>query len=85
MKQIKKAALIVATIMIMALVWGRPLETGEIEIASLSTLRQLSEPQELPVEYLQAAETEWQFEPLSELPLDPEMQIYMYEVVRSTT
>lgn len=80
MKQIKKAALIVATIMIMAMVWGKPLEAGEMKMVSLSTLRQPSEPVELMVEYLQAEETEWQFEPLSELPLDPEMQIYMYEI-----
>lgn len=80
MKQIKKAALIVATIMIMAMVWGKPLEAGEMKMVSLSTLRQPTEPVELTVEYLQAEETEWQFEPLSEFPLDPEMQIYMYEI-----
>lgn len=80
MKQIKKAALIAATIMIMAMVWGKPLEAGEMKMVSLSTLRQPTEPVELTVEYLQAEGTEWQFEPLSELPLDPEMQIYMYEI-----
>lgn len=79
MKQIKKAAIIVATIMIMAMAWGRTLEAGEVETVSLSTLRQPTELLELPVD-LQAEETEWQFEPLSELPLDPEMQIYMYEI-----
>lgn len=77
MKQIKKAAIIVATIMIMAMVWGRPLEAGEVKMVSLSTLRQPTEPMELTVEYLQAEETEWKFEPLSELPLEPEVQIYV--------
>lgn len=85
MKQIKKAALIAATIMIMAMVWGKPLETGEMKMVSLSTLRQLTEPVELTVEYLQAEEIEWQFEPLSELPLDPEMQTICMRYARRTT
>lgn len=80
MKQIKKAALIAAAIMIIALAWKKPTEAGEVETVSLSTLRQPIEPQKLTTEYLQITETEWEFEPLSELPLDPEIQIYMYEV-----
>lgn len=81
MKQIKIIAAIVATIIISALMWAKPLDAGEVEIIALSWQEQ---PQEAPntfaVNYIQPPDKEWQFEPLSELPLDPEMQIYMYEL-----
>lgn len=81
MKWIKIIAAIAATIIISALMWAKPLDAGEVEILSLRWEEQPQEAQNLStVEYIEAADEKWQFEPLSELPLDPEMQIYMYEL-----
>ena len=81
MKRIKTILTIVAIAAISALIWAKPLDAGEVEIIALNWQEQ---PQEAPntfmVNYIQPSEKEWQFEPLSELPLDPEMQIYMYEL-----
>lgn len=81
MKRIKTILTIVAAAAISVLIWAKPLDAGEVEIIALNWQEQ---PQEAPntfmVNYIQPSEKEWQFEPLSELPLDPEMQIYMYEL-----
>lgn len=81
MKQIKIIAAIVATIIISALIWAKPLDAGEVEILSLRWEEQPQEAQNLStVEYIEAADEKWQFEPLSELPLAPDMQLYLYEL-----
>lgn len=81
MKQIKIIAAIVATIIISALMWAKPLDAGEVEILSLRWEEQPQEAQNLStVEYIEAADEKWQFEPLSELPLAPDMQLYLYEL-----
>lgn len=81
MKQIKIIAAIVATIIISALMWAKPLDAGEVEILSLRWEEQPQEAQNLStVEYIEAADGKRQFEPLSELPLAPDMQLYLYEL-----
>lgn len=81
MKRIKTILTIVAVAAISVLIWAKPLDAGEVEIIALNWQEQ---PQEAPntfmANYIQPSEKERQFEPLSELPLDPEMQIYMYEL-----
>lgn len=81
MKQIKIIAAIAATIIISALMWAKPLDAGEVEILSLRWEEQPQEAQNLSmVEYIEAADEKWQFEPLNELPLAPDMQLYLYEL-----
>lgn len=81
MKRIKIITAIVITIIISALMWARPLDAGEVEILSLKWEEQPQEAQNLSmVEYIEATDEKWKFEPLSELPLAPDMQLYLYEL-----
>lgn len=82
MKRIKSIFIIAAIATIMVFTWGRPSESKEVEIKTLSWYTQPEEALYLPIIYLEAPEKERQFEPLNELSLDPEMQIYMYEVCK---
>lgn len=81
MKQIRIITGLAGIFTMLAILMAMPLLAGEHETISLSVQQQLirMESEPIPI-YIEEPEKEWQFEPLSELPLDPEIQSYMYEV-----
>lgn len=78
MIHIKRAALLAAAVLTCATMWATPLQAGERQDGRQQAPQEAEKPVE--VENGPEKEKEWQFEPIKELSLDPEMQIYMYEV-----